>query len=225
MKKLIIAICLLVLPVLGIAQDEITKELGSFSEVKAYDGLSIKLIKSDVNKAIIKGKNKQDVKIINKNGKLKIKMDISEAFDGYNTFIEIYHKQNIYVIDANEQAFIENMEPYKQTEIKLKAQEGGEIYVYLDVSKTEVKAITGGKVNTNGKSTTQDVAINTGGIYEGEKLITEQTKVKVNAGGNAEVNATDFVDADVNAGGTIDIYGKPKVIERKTFLGGTIAEY
>lgn len=225
MKNIIVTMCFILLSAIGFSQDNITKELGTFNEVKAYDGISVKLIKSDANKAVIKGKNKKDVEIVNKDGKLKIRMTVSEAFDGYNTFVELYHKENIYIIDANEQAFIENSEPYKQTEIELKAQEGGEISVYLDVERLEVKAVTGGKIETFGKANLQEISINTGGEYMGQKLETRQAYVEVNAGGNAEINASEYAEAEVRAGGSIDVYGKPKVLDKKTFLGGKIKEY
>jgi len=44
------------------SQDEkVTKDLQIFTEVKGFDGLSINLIKSDVNKAVITGENRKKV--------------------------------------------------------------------------------------------------------------------------------------------------------------------
>ncbi|SFU27171.1 Putative auto-transporter adhesin, head GIN domain [Pustulibacterium marinum] len=223
MRKLI-AIGLFFIGFSAFAQNDITKTLGAFDEVKAYDGISVKLIQSNENRAIIKGKNKNDVELVNKDGILKIRMDITEAFDGYDTFVEVYHKDRLYVIDANEQAYIENIDPYKQTEITLKAQEGGEISMYLKVEKLEVKAVTGGIITPIGSATNQDISINTGGEYEGKEMESEQTTVSVNAGGNADVYATKYVDAKVRAGGNVQIYGSPKVIDQQTFLGGKIKE-
>ncbi len=66
--------------------------------------------------------------------------------------------------------------------------------------------------------------INTGGQFDGKSLDTEQTTVNVNAGGSADVNASEYVEAKVKAGGTIKIFGNPKVIDKQTFLGGKILE-
>ncbi|GLB48177.1 head GIN domain-containing protein [Neptunitalea lumnitzerae] len=225
MRNTIVTLFIVMLAAVGFAQNDITKELGEFSEVKAFDGISVKLINSTENKAIIKGKNKNDVEIVNKNGKLKVRMDISEAFDGYNTFVELYHSSPIYLIDANEQAFIENVDPSEVTEIILRAQEGGEISVYLNVERVEIKAVTGGNIETRGTANTQDVTINTGGEYDGKDLNTKQSYVSVSAGGEAVIYATEYVEAEVRAGGDIDVYGDPKVIDKKTFLGGRIKEY
>ncbi|GLB52928.1 hypothetical protein NBRC110019_19680 [Neptunitalea chrysea] len=225
MKYIAVGILFVMTSFMSFAQNEITKSLGDFSEVKAFDGISVKLIRSDENKAVIKGKNRNDVVIVNKDGKLKIKMDISESFDGYNTFVSIYHKSPIYIIDANEQAFIENTEPFKVTELILKAQEGGEIDVYVDVERLEIKSVTGGQIDAHGTASTQGVNIRTGGEYHGRDLKTKQSYVRISAGGEAVIFATEYVDAEVKAGGDIDIHGSPKVIDKQTFLGGRIKEY
>ena len=66
--------------------------------------------------------------------------------------------------------------------------------------------------------------MNSGGVYQAEKLVTNQTVITVNAGGESDVYATDLVDAKVRAGGDIIIYGKPKQINQKIVAGGTIKE-
>jgi hypothetical protein len=63
-----------------------------------------------------------------------------------------------------------------------------------------------------------------GGTLETSKLISKQTTISVNAGGDASIHATDYVDAKVRAGGSILIYGKPKEINQKSVLGGIIKE-
>ncbi len=56
------------------AQDIITKEVGTFNELKVYDLIEVNLIQSDENKVVIKGDDTQDVVIVNKDGKLKLRM-------------------------------------------------------------------------------------------------------------------------------------------------------
>ena len=69
------------------AQDTIEKSLGEFSTVKVFDLINLKMIKSDENKAVISGDNKNDVELINKNGLLKIRMNIEESYDGNDTVV------------------------------------------------------------------------------------------------------------------------------------------
>ncbi|WP_243473422.1 head GIN domain-containing protein [Winogradskyella sp. MH6] len=203
------------------AQDTIEKNIGEFSTVKVYDLINLKMLRSDVNKVIISGENKEDVQIINKNGKLKIRMKLEESYDGNDIVVNLYYT-SVDVIDANEGANVEVTEPIEQFEIDLKAQEGSEITAELKTSYANFRAVTGGVINVSGSSKNQDISIYTGGVFNGEKFTTQQTEVSVNAGGEAYVNASELVDVRIKAGGNVYIYGEPKQINESKVLGGNV---
>ncbi len=203
------------------SQRIVDKDMGSFNEVKVFDLIAVNLIQSDENKVLIKGDNVDDINLINKNGVLKIRMELDKSFHGENTFVEV-HYSHLDVIDGNEGAKISSNETIVQNAIELKAQEGAQIKVGLDVSYLTVRAVTGGIVQASGVSKNQSVVLNTGGIYEGKELRTEIASIKISAGGEAEIFATESADLKVKAGGDIDVYGNPKNVTKKTFVGGDI---
>lgn len=201
---------------------KMTQELTSFKEVKAFDGISVNLIKSDVNKAVITGENIQKVAIVNNDGVLKIRMQIDKIFSGYRTFVDLHYTENLIVIDVNEDARISSEQTIRQDVLELKAQEGGELVINAEVEQLLIKTVTGGVISTTGSSDLQDVAINTGGIYEGKGLKTKFSTVNVNAGSRAEIYASDYVKATVKAGGEVLVYGDPAKMDEKTVFGGTV---
>jgi hypothetical protein len=219
--KHIIAFVFCLMTFTAFAQKPIEKNVGDFDEVKVFDLIEINLIKSNENKVVITGVDTEDVEVINKKGKLKVRMKFDRSFDGTQTFVEVYYT-NINTIDANEGAIIVSNETMTQPYLKLKAQEGGRIIVGLDVDNLDCKAVSGGIIEASGKVKFQDVLLNTGGIYEAEKLLTEQTKIKVSAGGNAVISASVLADAKVRAGGYIEIHGDPKTIKKDKLFGGKI---
>ena len=148
-------------------------------------------------------------------------MNLERTFDGTKTFVAVHYK-TLEVIDGNEGAKIFGNELIVQDKIELRAQEGAILKIGLDVKKLEVRAVSGGIIETKGKAKSQDITINTGGIYEGREFITENTKVKVSAGGEAEVNASESVNAKITAGGDIYIFGDPKNVKKKKTFGGRI---
>ncbi|WP_339664875.1 head GIN domain-containing protein [Maribacter arcticus] len=201
---------------------KVTHKLEPFKELKGFDGLSINLIKSTENKAIISGENTNSVAIVNVDGVLKIRMQIGKIFSGYKTFVDLYYSDKILVIDVNEDARIVTEEIIRQDVLELKAQEGGELIVNAEVEQMLIKSVSGGVIKTTGSSNLQDVQINTGGVYEGKTFITNFSTINVNAGSRAEINAKDYVKATVKAGGEVLVYGNPKKLEEKTVFGGTI---
>jgi len=202
--------------------EKVTQNLQPFNEVKAFDGLSVNLIKSTVNKAVITGANAGNVAIVNNNGVLKIRMEVTKLFSGYRTFIDLHYSEKLVVIDTNEDARISSKDAFKQDILELKAQEGGELIISAQVDQLLIKSVTGGIISATGASNLQDVQINTGGIYKGKEFKTKFSTINVNAGSRAEVYATDYVKAAVKAGGEVLVYGNPAKMEEKTVFGGKI---
>ena len=127
------------------AQDAtLTQHLQKFTEVKGFDGISINLIKSNENKAVITGENIDNVAIVNNDGILKIRMEIFKIFSGYRTYVDLYHSEELVVIDVNEDARISSDDTYVQDVLELKAQEGGELEINCELDQLLVKAVSGG---------------------------------------------------------------------------------
>lgn len=203
------------------AQRTITKETGDFHEIKVFDLMEVNLILSDENKVVITGMHTEDVKVINSNGTLKLRMELETRFRGEDTFIEVYFT-DIDVIDANEGSSIVVNEMIEQPKITLKSQEGGRIRAGLQVDHAEIRANSGGVVRATGLAKTQEIKLSTGGIYEGRDLETLDTEIGITAAGEAEVNASDRVKVRVTAGGNVDIYGNPTTIDKKRVAGGKV---
>lgn len=217
-------ICLLLLTFqIIVAQDQkITINLDDFTVVKAFDGISINLIKGSEDKAVVTGANTQKVVFINNDGELKVRMEINKIFSGYRTFVDLYYSQELKIIDVNEDAKIASKDTFVQDVLDLRSQEGGELDITCQTEQLLIKAVTGGKIFSKGFTDNQDIVINTGGAYMAKSFKSKFTTISVNAGGNAEIYATKYVKADVKAGGTVMVYGNPEKMDQKTVFGGKI---
>ena len=78
--KRIILLCVLLISIHSIAQEAVQKTVGEFKELKVYDLINVELIKSDQNKVSITGDKAKKVVFVNKNGKLKIKMNLDFVY-------------------------------------------------------------------------------------------------------------------------------------------------
>lgn len=200
-----------------------TRNLGDFDEVKVFDKINVKLIESSENKIVVTGARADEVETVNKNGELKIRMPFPQLLSGEDIMVKLYFK-NLESIAVSEGSYVSSEKDFKQTSLDLNAKSGGEINLDIDVDKVSVKANAGGIVTLSGKAKNQDVVITSGGILNAKDLETSQTTISVAAGGKSEIHASTLVDAKVRAGGSIFIYGKPKHINTKVFIGGTIIE-
>ena len=213
--------CMFLIAFYGFSQTMLDKEVGDFHEIKVYDLIEVNLIKSDNNRIIIKGHNVYDIKYVNKNGVLKLKMELDKKFQGEDTFVEVYYT-DLRTIDGNEGAKIVCNELVENEKIEIRAQEGSHIKIGMDVKYVEMKAVTGGKIEASGLAKNQIIVINTGGVFEGRELLTEVASVNISAGGSAELYASQKLDISVKAGGDVYVYGNPKDVNKKTLAGGRI---
>jgi hypothetical protein len=207
----------------SLAFGQIEKKPGDFNKVTAFDRIDVMLVPGKENKVEIEGKNSNDVEIVNKNGELKIRLPLLKLLDGDNLSVTVYYT-TIDAVEANEGSRIACGDKIKETSFDIVAKEGSQVKLILEVDKLKVRTVNGSTVTVEGNAKVQDVLVNSGGIYDAEKLETQQTTITNNAGGEAHIYATDLVDAKVRAGGDIMIYGKPKKINSKVVAGGEIKE-
>ena len=203
------------------SQNSVTKTLGEFSELKVYDLINIELIKSDENKLIISGENKNDVSVIQKNNKLKIRMKLDKMFNGKNTNVKLYYT-SIDEIDANEGVNINVKSKLKQYELTLRAQEGAQITASVDTKFLSVKSVTGGVVTTTGQTSKLNLTLRTGGVYEGSKTTAQNSSLFIKAGGEASVHTTNVLNVKIFSGGDVFVYGTPKQLKQNKLFGGRI---
>lgn len=220
MKKLL-TLSLLLLTTALFSQRMIDTEVGDFSKIKVFDLIEVNLIQSDEDRIVIKGRNVDDIIWMNKDGVLKLRMQLDKKFLGEDTLIEVFYT-NLDVIDGNEGAKITCNEMVKKDRIELRAQEGAIIRIGMDVENADIRAVTGGIVQATGLAKNQSIVINTGGIFDGKDLRTITTDIKISAGGEADVFASEVVDISVKAGGDVHVYGKPKKVYKNTFIGGRV---
>ena len=203
------------------SQTPISKTLGEFSELKVYDLVNVELIQSTENKIEITGEDTSNVFIVQKNDVLKIKMDLNKSFNGNKTFVKIFFTK-VDIIDVNEGAKVVSESLFKQYELQLKAQEGGEIYVISETKLLSIKSVTGGIIKVNGTTESQNINIRTGGIYEGASLQAVDSKIKIKTGGEASVRSSEVIEVTIVAGGDLIIHGDPKTVKQVNMIGGRV---
>lgn len=203
------------------SQQEITHELESFSEVKVSNGLKLNLIYADENRAVVTGDNRQDVHFDIEEGILKIRTKLDNIWKENNTEIDLYFTY-LRSIDAGQNSTLQISRVYKVDKLSFEASEGAKIYAEIDVNQLQIKSLTGGEIELNGKADFQEVKIRAGGQYYARYLESKDINISISAGGVADINASEKVNAKVRAGGTVNVYGDPEIIDKDTLFGGKV---
>ncbi|MDA8948320.1 DUF2807 domain-containing protein [Flavobacteriaceae bacterium] len=206
------------------AQDLEKKTLTTspFIGVKVFSGIKLKLIHSDVNKAVVFGPQSDDVTLSMRNEILQIKIPLGSIPDSNPTHIDLYHSRLLNEVSVSQGAQLLSQEPIRQTSLNLTSSTGGVIDLEVFTERLDIVANTGGRLELDGAVSYLNLKVNTGASCEAEKLQTEQVQAKLIGGGYAYVYVTELIDAQVLAGSVLRVYGEPvkKVYQKK--LGGKI---
>ncbi|HFG0566186.1 head GIN domain-containing protein [Flavobacterium psychrophilum] len=218
MKKLFIIPFLVVT---NLITAQVTKNVGNFIKVTAFDKISVQLIQSTENKIELKGKFENEAILINNNGELKIRLPLGNFLNGDDLVAKVYFTK-LEGLEANEGSYVSCDTEIKALDFSLIAKEGSQIKAIVNAQRISIKSSNGSIIKLSGNAQNLDAVTNSGGKLEAEKCLTSQAKISVNAGGFADIYATDLVDAKTRAGGSITIYGNPKQVNQKIILGGHI---
>ena len=219
-KKLTLLV--LFVTTLGFSQETINKDLGSFDELKVFNGLHISLEKSTNPSITISGEKADEVVLKNVNGKLKISLRFPDTFNSSEVDIVLKYTDELVVIDANEGSQITSGNKINADHLELRSQEGASIELEIKTDYLNIKAVTGGQILLVGKARNQDIEVTMGGTYKAYEVESDHTSVISASGAVAQVNVSVLLDATVRFGGTVFYKGKPKDIKTKKIIGGTI---
>ena len=219
MKRFIIT--LLMIPSLLVSQEEINRNLGEFTKLSIYDGINVELIKSDENKVEASGENTRFVVVKNKNGNLKIRLNVQKRFSGDRTMVKLYYK-NIYSFIAHEGSNIFSKDTIKQADLKIKGHTGSRIDIPVELNSTSVTSTAGAKITLRGSSTYLEASSATGSEINARNMVIEDGEVSALSGSMVDVRAEISLEAVARIGGVVNVHSKTERITEKVSLGGSV---
>jgi len=219
MKRFILT--LLIIPSLLVSQEEINRNLGEFTKLSIYDGINVELIKSDENKVEASGENTRFVVVKNKNGNLKIRLNVQKRFSGDRTMVKLYYK-NIYSFIAHEGSNIFSKDTIKQADLKIKGHTGSRIDVPVELNSISVTSTAGAKITLRGTSTYLEASSATGSEINARNMVVEDGEVSALSGSMVDVRAQISLEAIARIGGVINVHSKTERITEKVSLGGSV---
>ena len=221
MKKRILLAFTVLFTVFSFAQNLTKRELKDFHSIKVYDLIDVELIKSDTNMVEVSNSDFQNLQFLNKEGLLKIKMVLTKSFGGKNVKVKLHYK-SLELIDLNEGSSITSKSPVESFELKVNAQEKSKVDLTLDTKILDIKCHSGSIINLLGKCRRLNASVSTGGVFNGDKIETQDADLFIKTGGVIRSSATNKVKIKVVAGGDVFLYNKPKEVEESLSLGGSV---
>ena len=203
------------------SQVEIERDLGEFSKVSVYDGINLELVKSEENKVEISGKNTGYIVVKNKNGDLKIRLNLEKRFAGDNTVVKLFYK-TLYNIISHEGANVFSKDVIKQPDLFVKASTGSTQSLVVNLNTLKTTAATRATIEISGESVFHETTATTEANINAQKLTTVETEAVSNTGGIVDVSASKELKVNSKLGGIINVHKKTDKITEKISTGGSV---
>ena len=203
------------------SQVEIERDLGEFSKVSVYDGINLELVKSEENKVEISGKNTGYIVVKNKNGDLKIRLNLEKRFAGDNTVVKLFYK-TLYNIISHEGANVFSKDVIKQPDLFVKASTGSAQSLVVNLNTLKTTAATRATIEISGESVFHETTATTEANINAQKLTTVETEAVSNTGGIVDVSASKELKVNSKLGGIINVHKKTDKITEKISTGGSV---
>ena len=219
MKHIVIIFLFGTLTIFG--QSKIDRDLGDFSKVAVYDGINLELVKGDENKVEISGRNTDYVVVKNKNGDLKIRLNLEKRFSGDRTKVKLYYK-SVYNIISHEGSNVFSNDTIDQADLNLKANSGSRQNLILKLNSLNTVSTTGAIITVSGIVDYHDCSSSTGGEINAENLNTIETYATSTTGGLVNVSSLKELEVNSKLGGIINVHKKTDKIVESISLGGVV---
>ncbi|MCP4458037.1 MAG: DUF2807 domain-containing protein [Cytophagales bacterium] len=244
MKKIVIIAIVLFTGLTAQAQKEETRNLSSFSEISAQEGIDVFIKSGSKEEARIEasGLDMDEVLTEVSNGKLKIHL---EGNNHRNTNVSVWVTyKSIKAVSVSSAASLRGEDDVNASgdfrikvssagdlELTLKAGDldievssAGDANLNVDVSTIDASVSSAGDVEIEGSANTQDINVSSSGDYDGYDVESEEAEVSASSGGSARVNVSEQLNARASSGGSIRYKGNPRM-DVSSSSGGSIRKY
>src|SRR6478672_1194598 len=172
---------------LGFSQIQIP--VSNFTKITTFDQIDVMLIRTTgESKVVLNGTGSDVAEVVVKNLELKIRMPLLKLLKGDTISATVYYTTDLIQFEANEGSRIASNDYFHGTSLRFITKEAGQIQLKVEAGKINVRAGSGSKVSLSGTAKSQEVVTNTGAVYDGRNLVTSDTSINSNAGGDASVN-------------------------------------
>lgn len=203
---------------------EVSYEIDEIEELAVSGSVKAKIIKSDVDKIVLKGDSVlfKYVEIKADNDRLSV---VLTKIRGHKVSVDadifISHLQLDEIV-ASDGAQLSAVDVLENSDLDIEANAGA--FVNLDVRCKVIKCSSnaGAQVMINGVTDRLEGSANAGAFIKANGLNAKSVKASANAGGQIYVFVTERLDASSNAGGIITYSGQPAKVNKSTMVGGIV---
>lgn len=205
-----------------VAQETETRNVGSFSGVKAMEGVDVFLKKGDAEevKVEVTGTRASNVVTEVSGSYLRIHMrDVS----GRNVSAKVYVTYvSLDKLSVSSAGSIFSDGALKADHMEISATSAGSIEVAIDAGSAKISSSTAGDIELKGRAKSISVDASSAGQIDAFDLEADQVNAQASTGGSVKINVRESLEAHASSGGSIRYLGNPDRSNTNSSTGGSV---
>jgi len=221
--KNILAITLVVTGLWAQAQEIQTRSVGSFTGVKAEEGIDV-FLKRGAKESVrveVTGTSLENIITEVSGSYLKVHMRSGDYPGSVNAKVYVTYVK-INKLSASSAGSVFSEGSLETDELELSVSSAGNVDLMLKAGTVEVSASSAGEVELKGTADIIIAEASSAGEIDAYDLASKKVKAEASSGGSIKVSVTDELDAHASSGANIRYRGNPNKSITNSSSGGSV---
>ncbi|MGC1243360.1 MAG: head GIN domain-containing protein [Chryseosolibacter sp.] len=223
MKKFLALIAVVFSLVSASAQETDVRQLGSFTGVKAAEGIDVFLKKGDKEEAKIEVTGTEASNVVTEiaGSYLKVHMKDGRYRSGVDVKVYVTYVR-LDKLSASSAGSIFSDGNIQANSLDISASSAGSIEVAIDAGSVKVSSSSAGDVELKGKVRDFAADASSAGEVDAYDLTAEKVEAEASSGGSVKINVSESLNAHASSGGSIRYRGNPDRSNTNSSSGGSV---
>jgi hypothetical protein len=222
MKKIVAIVLLACTITFSFAQETETRNVGSFSGVKASEGIDVYLKKGDKESVKIEATGTSTKEVITEVSGSYLKVHMKDG-NHRNIDIKVYVTYvQLDKLSASSAGSIFAEGSLKASNMEVSASSAGTIEVSIDVNDLEASSSSAADIELKGRARNITVDASSAGEIDAYDLESESVNAEASSGGSVKIHVTKSLTAHASSGGGIRYRGNPDKSVTNSSSGGSV---
>lgn len=223
MKKFLVAVLFLGVSLHNVlAQQTVTRSVGSFTGVKAAEGIDVYLKKGNKESVRVETENVSPDQVITEVSGNYLKIHMRDGRRGkieVKVYVEYVNLERLSVSSAATM-FAEGTIHAKTMDMN--ASSAGDMKVTINAESVHISASSAGEIQVKGKATSVSADASSAGEVDAYDLQAETVVAGASSAGSVQVFVTESLTAQASSGGDVRYRGSPNKSITNSSSGGSV---
>jgi hypothetical protein len=206
----------------ALAQETVTRDLGSFSGVKVAEGIDVYLKKGDKESAKVEVEGTAPSNVITEISGSYLKIHMKEGrFQRVDAKVYVTYVQ-LDKLSASSAGSIYSDGSIQAKAMEISASSAGSIEVTIDAESAKVSSSSAGDVELRGTVQNITAEVSSAGEIDAYDLTANAVEAEASSGGSLKVSVSKNLVAHASSGGSIRYRGNPDRSVTNSSSGGSV---